>query len=556
MTHVAQTQPPLGVSPALSGSSPSPSGETSAAQGRRVVLIVLDCSEKTLVERWADEGAMPNVKRLRERGAYGPLGSTADTLIASPWPVIMTSTWPVENGFICWMQWRPDRMTEQRCDPSWVDVKPFYRRLGPYGVVAMDIPMAMDPEPFEGVEIASWSSYDKLCDLSSYPPEAIERLRKQYHKLPIGPELGELQSIRRQLKLKDSLIRGTEAAGDAARDLMREENWDLFITAFGATHRAGHNFWDHGSYRETNPPAASREAYDGALKAVYEAADRQLGKLLDAAPDDAVVLCMASHGMGPSTSRYDLMPELLSRIVDERRVTEQEQEHEAASKPGLLKRVRGMVPVEWRSRVKRNLPRGLQDALSKFWAGQTGQDWSTTKAFALAGDLEGYVRINLQGREREGIVAPEDYEPLMRKLIEGFESWKDAETGEPLVERVLRGDELWPEVPVERRVNNVPDLIVRWSARPVLATQTMSSERYGTLRWPIPDKFPDGRSGHHRPTGWLIAAGEGVEPGAAIENAHGIDLAPTIMRLMGIEPFEEMRGTPIPAVASAAIVSA
>ena len=31
-------------------------------------------------------------------------------------------------------------------------------------------------------------------------------------------------------------------------------------------------------------------------------------------------------------------------------------------------------------------------------------DWSATKVFNLVADLQGYIRINLKGREVEGIV--------------------------------------------------------------------------------------------------------------------------------------------------------
>lgn len=517
--------------------------------GQRLLVVIFDCAEKTLVEKWMAEGHLPNLKKLHDRGAYGPLASTADLLVATPGPVAMTSQWPAENGFVCWMQWRPDQQTEQRCDPSWAPWTPFYRRLGPLGkrVIAIDVPMAYEPVPFDGMEIVSWGSYDKLGEVASYPPELYPKLAKKYHKLPMGPELGELSGIRFQLKLKNELIHGTEKAGDACRDLLRDEKWDLFIAGLGATHRAGHNFWDHGSFRETNPPAELVAEYDNALRDVYAAADRQLGKMLSVIPDDVAVVVYATHGMGPSTSRFDLMPELLDRIVHNRKSFPDEG---PPPKKSLLKRLRGAIPVSWRSRVKRSLPKGVQDAMTKFWAGASGRDWSQIRAFAPAGDLEGYVRINLKGREREGIVEPAEYEPLMKQIEEGFLSWKDEATGKPIVQRVIRGSDLWPQVPREKRSPSMPDLIVQWADDlPVMRSQAMVSEKYGKLVWPIPDKFPDGRSGHHRPTGWMVAVAEGVEPGTRIEGGRGIDLAPTLMALMGLPPFDDMRGRPIAALA-------
>ena len=511
-------------------------------QDGKVLMIVLDCAEIRLVDHWCDEGVMPNLQKLRQRGAFGPMGSTAGTLIATPWPTLITSQWPVEHGFTCWMQWRPDEQEEKRCDASWVPLNPFYRRLGPLGkrVVALDVPMAYDPEPMEGIELASWASYDKLCDLSSYPPEFLDGIQKKYHKQPIGPELGELQSMKNMLKLRDNLISGTKIAGDAYRDTLQQEQWDLALCCFGAPHRVGHNFWSHASFKEpeSEVSAADLEKFDHTIRDVYVAADEQIGKLLADLPEDVSVFCFATHGMGPTQSRFEVVHEMLDRILHDRKDMPEER---WVPQPSLLKRVRNSIPTQWRLKAKQLLSKSLQDKLMKFWGGKAGVDWSQVVAFVPAGDLEGYVRINLKGRERDGIVEPDQYEPLMQKIIEGFMSFKDEQTGQPLVEAVLRGDELWPDVPEERRWP-IADLVVRWSTLPSMDSQTMMSETYGRIFWPLQDKVPDGRSGHHRESGWMVAAGPGIAPGSSIDDIHIMDIAPTVMHRMGLEPFETFRG--------------
>lgn len=523
----------------------------------RLLVVAFDCAEKTLIERWMHEGHLPNLKSLYDRGAYGKLDSTAGDLVATPWPTVVTSQWPVEHGFICWMQWRPELMDEYRVDESWVKIKPFYRRLGSFGkrVIAVDVPMADRPEPFEGMEVISWGSYDKLSDLNSHPPELVDRLARQYHPLPLGPELGESESVRAKLRLRDQMIRGTQRVGDACADLCRQEDWDLFLVGFGATHRAGHNLWNHAAFKEAQPDPKLAAEYDGALREVYEAVDRQLGRLLEIVPEGTAVCALTTHGMRDSTSRFELLPEMLDRILHDRYVSAEEAR---PRKPKLLKRVRRMIPVTWRSRIKRSLPKHVQDAMTKFWAGKGHRDWSAIRAFTPAGDLEGYVRVNLKGRERDGVVAPEEFEPLLEKIIDGLRSWKDKQTGEPIVAEVVRGTDLWPEVPADQRHASMPDLIVKWSDRPTIQTPVAVSEQYGELHWPVPNKHPDGRSGHHQPAGWMVVAGEGIEPGTRFE-AHGIDLAPTWMTMLGLKPFEEMRGRPIealrPSSESAAISS-
>jgi len=85
-------------------------------------------------------------------------------------------------------------------------------------------------------------------------------------------------------------------------------------------------------------------------------------------------------------------------------------------------------------------------------------DWQNTRAFSLPTDQYGWIRINLKGRESEGIVPPGEYENLCSELIEMLLALS-SENGELLVETVMRtaGDL------ESARVNPLPDLVVHWS---------------------------------------------------------------------------------------------
>ena len=46
--------------------------------------------------------------------------------------------------------------------------------------------------------------------------------------------------------------------------------------------------------------------------------------------------------------------------------------------------------------------------------------------------------------------------------------------------------------------------------------------------------------------GVLLALGRGAEPGATLPPVHMIDVAPTVTRLLGIDPPRDAEGRPIP----------
>jgi predicted AlkP superfamily phosphohydrolase/phosphomutase len=84
-------------------------------------------------------------------------------------------------------------------------------------------------------------------------------------------------------------------------------------------------------------------------------------------------------------------------------------------------------------------------------------DWKNTRAFSLPTDQYGWIRINLRGRESEGIVPPDKYEKLCLELIEML-SILTSETGELLVEDITR-----TATDAESAlVNPLPDLVVHW----------------------------------------------------------------------------------------------
>ncbi len=506
-----------------------------------VLMIGIDAAEATLVEQWTADGTLPNLAKLRERGGYGQLASTADWLAGTPWPSFYTSSWPSDHGFCNYLQWRPNLMAHHRPNDLWLPLRPFWRELDPQGVrtVAVDIPITYPPKPYGGVEVSGWSSHDRLWPPASHPPSLMRSVSREFGESPMPREITGLQRVGELLRLRDQLIHSTRRAGDLALTFMERYPWDLFMFVLGATHRGGHKLWNNTGVLDV-PAPGERRAFDLALRDVYVACDAAVGRLLAAAPENARVLVFALHGMGPNHSRYDLLPRMLELIL-----SSGGGDQSASRSPGrgFLKRMRRAIPLEWRSRVKGMLPQTAQDHLALFWHTDQHPDWSRTKAFAPVGDLEGYVQINLRGREAQGVVDPSEYESLLATVKAGLLSFVDEDTGRSIVDRIGRAEELYPAGP---KADHMADLTVRWVDTPAHTHRAIISPRYGRVAWPTIGKNPDGRSGNHRPTGWLIAAGPGIQPGAAIRDAHILDLAPTALALLGAQQPYPMRGRPVP----------
>ena len=507
----------------------------SAPAPSRVLMIGLDAAEPTLIERWMDEGVLPALAGLRARGAYGRLASTADWLAGSPWPTFYTGTRPADHGIFDFLQWRAERMALVRPGPDWLPVRPFWRDLSDAGrrVVVLDVPMTFPPEPLRGVAIAGWATHDLLMPLASQPPGVLRWVRRELGRHAMSPEVYGPQGARALRRLRDELITITARVAELADRLMRREAWDLCLVGFGALHRAGHRLWDLSCVDGDVSPAEHAEL-EHALRDVYVACDAAVGRLVVAADRDTAIVVFSLHGMGPNPSRADVLPAMLDRIL-----SPAARGGDGSTRPGMVRRLLELVPREWRHRVKLWLPWSWQDRLTVA-ALLGGTDWTGARAFGLIADNLGYVRINTRGREPAGLVAPgEEYDRLCAEIADGLATFVDTDTGQPVVDRVMRIDALFPD---GARRDRLPDLLVRWSDRMGPRKGGLVSPRYGSIAWPTPGASPDGRSGEHRPEGFLLAAGAGIAAGSTVDGAHILDLAPTACSLLGVPPPAAMRG--------------
>jgi predicted AlkP superfamily phosphohydrolase/phosphomutase len=414
-------------------------------------------------------------------------------------------------------------------------LQPFWRKVAEAKrrVVVIDVPLAYAPEEFNGIEISGWATHEILQRPASCPPELMDWVYKTLGKAPFDNEATHLLSAAALLDVRDQCVRTTHLVSDLGVKLMQQEPWDLFMVCFAATHRGGHQLWDLTSMAGEASPSDT-QALKGALKEIYVACDDAIGRLVAQAGPQVTTLVFSLHGMGANVSRSDVLREMLTRVL-----SNQSSAGEPAKTPRLTDRLRAFVPIRLRSWVKNRLPLAIQDRLTLFWR-TGGLDWGSTRAFAAFCDLDGYIRINLRGREAAGIVEPgTEYEELCAQIVDGLRTFVDDDTAEPVVDAVAQVDELFP---TGRMRHHLPDLMVRWSPRPAAQHRRIVSPRYGVIQWPTPGHHPQGRSGNHWPDGFLFVTGSGVTPGTTIEGVHILDLAPTVYQLLDLPVPDDLQG--------------
>ncbi len=199
----------------------------------------------------------------------------------------------------------------------------------------------------------------------------------------------------------------------------------LLFCYFSHTDLPIHCLWN--MVDETSPSHDKELAarYGDTIEDIYRGADESLGDVLGWLEnnEDVLLLILSDHGMGP----YNRAINLNTWLVQE----------------GYLVLKDGIEPGE----IKPGAPVTLTNP--------DHVDWTKTRAygFGFAG-----VFVNLIGREKHGIVAPEDRSALMAEISQKLQAWKDPESDQPMFKRVYRAEDVYDGP--EAYEKEGPDLIV------------------------------------------------------------------------------------------------
>jgi predicted AlkP superfamily phosphohydrolase/phosphomutase len=450
------------------------------------MIIGLDCAEPALVlDRWRER--LPTLSGLMESGVSGRLTSVVPPITVPAWSCMMASRTPGDLGVYGFRN-RSDHTYEGTfvADGSAIRAPRLWDLVGRSGgsSIVIGVPGTYPPRPLRGVLVSCFLTPSSESRYT-YPPA----LRQEVERV-VGEYVFDCENFR--TNDKDDLLRQiyemTDRRFRLAEHLLSARPWQLFALVEMGPDRIHHGFWkfmdaEHRAHEPGNP-------YEHAILHYYEHLDELIGRLLAHADPETLVLVVSDHG---------------------------------------AKRLDGGIRVnEWLRRegllVTRREPDGVCSPRD------VGIDWSRTTAWGEGGY---YARIflNVEDREPEGVVPAKDYEAVRDDLARRLAAIPD-DQGRPLATRVYKPQELYPQVQ-----GVAPDLIVIFGDLFWRSVGTIGGE--DGIHTFENDTGPD--DANHAQDGLLIAAGAGVRARGRLD-ASLLDIAPTVLDLLGLEIPEEMRG--------------
>jgi predicted AlkP superfamily phosphohydrolase/phosphomutase len=513
----------------------------------KAVVIGLDAATWTVIRPWMAEGKMPNLAKLMKAGVSGTLESILPPITPPAWTSFMTGKNPGKHGIFHFVETEHGgyamnyaNATSRRSPTVWK----LLNNAG-YSVGTMNVPFTYPPEPLNGFQI---SGMDTPSENSPFihPPELREELVKHLGGIQLDIRfLGAMSTDERRNQVLAEMEQMDNQWTKAALYLLENHPQDVMMFVFMSIDTVQHYFWQHMDNEHFLHDPKRAPKFGDAVRKVYERLDAAAGQIIDRLPAETAVFVVSDHGGGPVVDRTIFLNRYLAQLgllhYDEKTTSG------IRSLGKKLLRVsfsvlRSTLSSRQKSRLALLFPK-IRQKSEMAYSSFTSIDWSRTKAYCsevLASPP--CIWINLKGVKPQGIVDPGDYDALVTFIIEKLAELKDPRTDKPVINRVYRRNEIFYGPFAHEGADLVLDW---WSEDSLFSSQPSFPEDTGKPALIIREHRPSEKSewgGTHRLNGILIARGSGFRSGAEIANARLIDIAPTLLHLLGVPVPEDMDG--------------
>ncbi len=499
-----------------------------------LVYFQLDVVDLGLVHRWVADGYLPTLSRLLADGCRAGLVGPEHITEHGTNMTILSGVSRSRHGYYFFRQLRPGTYDLVPTRPACGAAPPFWAHLRGRGV-RVAVFNARDAElvrGLDGVQIANLAIHQ--ARLTAAPPATeptslLPRVQRVLGRTEVPSEINLTGGPAADRRDARRLLRLVEQKGTLYRQILRGDRFDLVVAGFTEAHTAGHRFWPYVRAADGAGGAANLAT---ALREVYRAIDRQMGLLLEALPSPVNVAVTSPHGLTDLYPVDGLMHGFCRQLGHE-------VPRAAASAGGPLGLARRLLPLALRERLGAQLPMRFQERVlaASF---REGTDWSRTTAFSIPVLNTGAVRVNLRGREPSGTVAPgRDYDELLDRIENDLRLLIDAATGEPVVGEIVRTSDTYGSDPP----NPLPDLLIAFRPHTHFLDHVIHPRAVLTPRRPryVRDNDEDVR-------GFFIAAGPDVRGRGELGDRSALDVAPTLLALLGISDVASLAGRPVPEI--------
>ena len=386
----------------------------------RVILIAWDGADWRILDPLLEQGALPNLQALIDRGQRDVLRSTVPTHSWSAWPSFLTGVDPVDHGVYDILETVPGTHKQYPVTYKSIKARTFLDDLtaADKNMLLLDVPLTFPaPQPFTGSLLAGGvlpknRTFTAPGDL----PDTLEKAGLEwpingmswttYHNKP-DPYLDEAYEV-------------TKKRVAVSEFLMDDTDWDLMASVWVSIDRTQHCLSNY--IAPDHPDYVPEQGH----------ADREEGRRPVPAGRRGDRLVRL-----PRARRRHHPVHLRPRVP----VVHAHDQHgppaEGVRLPGLLGVERGVRADAVGARCARWPARSTtRSACTGRCRCPQSMNWSKTKAFTTIRSTGEGVSINVAGREIDGVVDPGDYEKVRGEVMDRLANFVDPKTGKKPVKEI------------------------------------------------------------------------------------------------------------------------
>lgn len=517
------------------------------ANSGKVIVIGLDGATFDLISPWVEEGKLPTFARLLSGGAHGELRSVIHPYSAQAWSSMVTGKNQGKHRIFDWRERDFSTYGYHFLNASSRVGKAIWSILSDADrqVIVVNVPLSYPPDPVNGVMISGRDTPSNTISGFTYPPGLQAELEDHLPQYRVITEDFRFMRNGHPERAREELLDEIDWRFSAVEYLMNTRPWDFIMLVSTSTDGASHFFWKYFDPGHLLYDPEKGKTYGNTLLEVYQKADERIGRLLEDIDENIHAIVVSDHGSASVSDRAIylnlwLAQEGLLHFHGDGR----SKSGKAAFSAGTVRAIRALKSVynklipSWR----------IQAGLTRLFSGLRKRfetevffadvDWSRTRAYSE--EIRGSIWINLKGRDPAGIVEPgAEYESIRDVIIERLSGLQDPETGKPLVRKVWRREDLYEGPFVDR----FPDLLIETDDTPMV----FRARSYARGREPVQvlEKDELARSpvtGSHVMDGLLILYGNVIKTGKQLPKCSILDVAPTVLYLMGLPVPSDMDG--------------
>lgn len=267
------------------------------------VFGVDGAAPELLFEKWLPE--LPTFRKLIETGISAKLNSSIPPSTITAWSSMFSGKDTSEIGVFSFTykdkngQTKVVDSSQVQCQRLW-DLLPSNKKT-----VSLFVPLTYPVKPINGIIVSDFLSLgvDENC---AAPSRIVERIKQfQYPEIffDVAVGLGRHKALEIDELLKKT-YQMTAMQLTLLKELLVQENWDLFIAVMIGTDRLQHMLWRHfdSAHRRYIPDSPHQQA----LKEYYIYLDQQLAEIIQMLPTDTAIIVASDHGMIKQEGKINL----------------------------------------------------------------------------------------------------------------------------------------------------------------------------------------------------------------------------------------------------------